>query len=172
MNPEISLLSFTPITLIGLYATTSLAGAGTPALWRNFGPRIKEIGNRADDWRYSLRVYPADLSLDRLTPDTEYREWAAVAVQEGTPVPDGLESLELAGGLYVRCLHRGLPGEIGNTVNFLFGQWLPTSGYDVDNSRPHFERMAPDYRPDDPEAQEEMYVPLRVLPLTESYVQN
>ncbi|PPK85138.1 AraC family transcriptional regulator [Neolewinella xylanilytica] len=165
MDTNVSILSFTPITLIGLSETTSLAGAGTPGLWRGFGPRIREIENRADEWRYSLRIYPADLSLARLTPETEYTEWAAVAVVEGTAVPDGLEKLELAGGLYARCLHRGLPGEIGTTVNYLFGQWLPTSGYDVDNSRPHFERMAPDYLPDDPDAQEEMYVPLQVLPL-------
>ena len=163
MNPEISLLSFTPTKLIGVSETTSLSGAGTPALWRSFGPRIQEIDRRADDWRYALRIYPADLSLANLTPDTRYTEWAAVAVKDDAEVPAGLDTLHLTGGLYARCLHRGLPGEIGDTVNYLFGQWLPTSGYDVDNSRPHFERMAPDYRPDDPEAQEEMYVPLTVI---------
>ena len=165
MEPNVTILSLPPITLVGVSQETSLAAAETPALWREFGPRIREIGERADDWRYSLRQYPTGLSLHHLTPETRYIEWAAVAVASGARIPAGLETLLLTGGLYVRCLHRGLPGEIGDTVNYLFGQWLPTSGYDVDNARPHFERMAPDYRPDDPDAQEEMYVPLQVLPL-------
>ena len=165
MERIVTILSLPPMTLVGVAHETSLSAAETPALWRRFGPRIREIDERADDWRYSLRQYPAELSLNHLTPETRYREWAAVAVNSGAQLPAGLETLRLTGGLYVRCLHRGLPGEIGDTVNYLFGQWLPTSGYDVDNGRPHFERMAPNYRPDDPEAQEEMYVPLQVLPL-------
>ncbi|NJB86723.1 AraC family transcriptional regulator [Lewinella marina] len=158
---EVTLQDLAPINLVGLSQRTTLAAMDTPRLWQAFGPRIKEVAARADTFRYAIREYPAGPSSFRLEPDTEYREWAAVALANADDsLPEGLESVKIPGGIYAYCIHRGLASEFGRTLDYLFRSWLPASGYAVDNTRPHFERMGPDYRLDDPEATEEVFVPV------------
>lgn len=45
---------------------------------------------------------------------------------------------------------------------YIFGTWLPASGYVLDD-RPHFEVLGPGYRPDDPEAEEDIFIPIRPM---------
>lgn len=159
---EVTLQDLAPINLVGLSQLTSLAALETGQLWQVFAPRIREVTARADNYRYAVREYPAGPAPFRLEPDTEYREWAAVALTNADDsLPEGLESIRLPGGIYAHCIHRGLPKDFGRTLDYLFRTWLPASGYAVDNTRPHFERMGPDYRLDDPEASEEVFVPVR-----------
>ena len=164
---DIEIQDLGPLHLVGLSQTTQLAAAETPSLWRSFGPRIQEVSARADSYRYSLRQYPEDLTEAGMTPETEYTEWAAVALSNADDtLPEGLELLRLPGGTYAHFTYRGLPENFGRALQYLMQVWMPTSGYYIDNARPHFERMGADYRPDDPEASEEVFVP--VLPLTDA----
>ncbi|THH39473.1 GyrI-like domain-containing protein [Neolewinella litorea] len=158
---EVTLQDLAPIHLVGLSQLTTLAALDTPTLWRAFAPRIGEVNARADAYRYAVREYPTAGQPLRLEPDTEYREWAAVALTNADDsLPEGLQLLKIPGGIYAHCIHRGLASEFGRTLDYLFRTWLPASGYSVDNSRPHFERMGPNYRLDDPEATEEVFVPV------------
>jgi AraC family transcriptional regulator len=56
--------------------------------------------------------------------------------------------------------HHG-PATDVSTFEYIFARWLPASGYALDG-RPHFEVLPADYRPLDPDAREEIWIPVRL----------
>ena len=86
--------------------------------------------------------------------------WVAVATSKDLKTPEGMAKLRVAGSTYVKVTYRGLAHHFGPFAARLYGELIPASGYTVDNSRPHFEFLPEDYRPDDPEATEDVYVPV------------
>jgi len=155
MEPRIETLD--PKTLIGMRLPMSLAADRTRGLWRSFMPRRSEVSNRLTSSFLSMQVYP---SPGPPAPDTMFEKWAAVEVEAGTEPPDGMETFELVGGLYAVFIHRGPASAWPRTAQHIFGVWLPASGRQLD-ARPHFEVLSGDYRPDDPQAEEEVWIPIR-----------
>jgi AraC family transcriptional regulator len=144
-------------TLIGMHNRAGSEGT-TSDLWRRFLPRRSEIRGRVDDNRISMRVFHRadDEPLGQQTP---VDEWAVVEVSAGTEAPEGMEVFELPGGTYAVFLHRGLPSALPETLGHVFGTWLPSSPYELDN-RPHLAVMGPGYTHDDPDAEEELWIPV------------
>jgi len=150
--------------LVGLRIQTSLAADQTPTLFRSFMPRRREPENRLNANLYSVQVYDANLDFHTFTPTTLFEKWAAVEVKAFGELPAGMEALTIPVGLYAVFLYKGLAQDFPQTAQYIFGTWLPQSEYVLDN-RPHFEVMSPAYRPDDPAAEEEVWVPVRVRKL-------
>lgn len=147
--------------LVGLRIQTSLANNQTPALFRLFMPRRREPETRLNAYIFSVQVYDADMDFRSFTPTTIFEKWAAVEVAAFGELPEGMEALTIPAGLYVVFLYKGLPQDFPQTAQYIFGTWLPQSEYTLDN-RPHFEIMGPAYRPDDPAAEEEVWIPIVV----------
>jgi AraC family transcriptional regulator len=63
---------------------------------------------------------------------------AGFVLREATPVPQGLEIVEAPGGRYACYRHVGPYTGIPAAFGRLFGEWLPASGYEVDD-RPALE---------------------------------
>lgn len=146
--------------LVGLRIRTTLAANETPALFTAFMPRRREPENRLNANTYSVEIYDADLDFNAFSPITFFEKWAAVEVAAFGELPAGMEALTVPAGLYAVFLYKGLPQDFPTTAQYIFGTWLPQSEYELDN-RPHFEIMSPAYRPDDPNAEEEVWVPVR-----------
>jgi AraC family transcriptional regulator len=72
----------------------------------------------------------------------------------------GMESLILRGGKYAVFLHQGPANAFQSAFQHIFGNWLPNSEFDLD-SREQFEILPPGYRPDDPNAEEEGWIPVK-----------
>jgi AraC family transcriptional regulator len=62
--------------------------------------------------------------------------------------------------MYAVFTHRGPASTFARTAGYIYGVWLPASDYMLD-ARPHLAVMGPDYDPQDPEAEEEVWVPVR-----------
>lgn len=73
-------------------------------------------------------------------------------------VPEGMEVFELKGGMYAVFVHQGSDPAI---FDYIYGEWLPSSDFELDD-RPHFEVLDAQYRHSDPEASEEIWIPVRV----------
>lgn len=129
----------------------------TRELWSTFMPRRGEVPNRVASSFVSVNVYAPG---GPPAPDTEFEKWAAVEVEPDTEPPEGMETLELAGGTYAVFIHRGPASAAPRTMQHIFGVWLPASGRQLD-ARPHFEVLPADYRPEDPDAEEEVWIPVR-----------
>ena len=130
--------------------------------WQVLRQLSAKIPGKTDDAFYSVQVYDSPDYFRQFQPEQLFDQWAAVRVSEGSAVPEGMQQFHSPGGLYAVFRHRGTPAQFVQTAQFIFGSWLPQSGYKLDN-RPHFERMAPGYRPDDPEAEEEVFIPVQKL---------
>ena len=157
MQPRVEI--FPQKKLIGRSGRMSLAENKTFALWNWLMPRRKEIVNIDGTDLYSVEEYDPGY-FERFDPATEFKKWAAIPVTDHDSIPEGMEALTIPEGLYAVFIHRGLPSDGPRTYQYIFGTWLPQSGYKLD-ARPHFALMGEKYRNDDPESEEEIWVPVR-----------
>lgn len=160
MKPRIETLQAKK--LVGIGAPMSQADDSTPQLWRSLMPRRAEIANRSTREHISMRVYgKAGMPLEEMfAPETVYEKWAAVEVGDHDTIPDGMRGYSLGGGLYAVFVHRGPASAFVLTMRHIFEEWLPASEYELDD-REHFEVLQEDWSPTDPNAQEEIWIPIR-----------
>jgi len=143
--------------LAGKRLAMSLQNDQTGALWKSFMPLLKTIGNRIDGNMVSLQVYPAQY-FEPFDPAATFTKWAGVFVDEAS-LPQGLEALQVPAGLYAVFHYRG-PGGDSKIFRYIFSSWLPASPCALDN-RPHFECLGPGYRNNDPDSEEEIWIPVK-----------
>jgi len=156
----ISIITSLPETkLIGMRQTMSFAHNTTPALWKSFMPRRKEINNTVDGNLYSLQNYNAGFFND-FSPLTAFEKWAAVAVPDFNTVPAGMETLTLTGGLYAMFNYKGDAAGADGFFRAIFQEWLPQAGYIVDD-RPHFELLGEKYKKGADDSEEEVWIPVK-----------
>ncbi|MHA6250131.1 GyrI-like domain-containing protein [Pontibacter sp. CAU 1760] len=158
---EPQILTIEEKKLIGIRVITSLADDSARALWRQFMPRRSEIKNIVSSELYSVQDFGEGIDISQFTPLTQFDKWAAVEVADTTAIPEGMEAFTLPGGLYAVFRHKGPAAAFPETAEYIFDEWLPQSGYSLDG-RPHFEIMSEDYPgPDDPDAEEDVWIPLK-----------
>jgi AraC family transcriptional regulator len=156
MEPRIEVIA--PKKLIGMRVQMSLANERTAQLWQGFRPRVGEIAHRANRDFISMQVYtPPQPTV--MTHDSVFERWAAVEVANHAQIPPGMEPYDLPGGKYAVFVYRGPANAFAPTWRYIFTEWLPQSSHRLD-MRPHFEVLGEHYRPMDPQAQEEVWIPL------------
>jgi len=133
----------------------SLANNKTAELWRSFMPRRNEIRNAKSTDLFSLQVYKEPIS----NINQEFEKWALVEVSNFDIVPKNMETFELDGGLYAVFSYKGLNTD-PTIFNYLFTDWLPKSNFEIDN-RPHFEILGKKYKNNDPNSEEEIWIPIK-----------
>ena len=155
---DAKIIAISPKKIVGLrIMTTMVAHAeASAALWPAFAKGKGGIGNRVDGDTYSIQIFDGDPLTAGL--DTPFEKWAGVEVSSFDGVPEGFACMTLRGGLYAVFVHRGLPGL--ETHEYALRQWLPASEYALD-AREQFERMGPAYHPNDPNAEEEVWIPIQ-----------
>lgn len=156
MNPRIEKLDTK--RLLGTCLKMSLTTNKTGQLWGQFGPRIKEIQNRVSEDKISMQIYPP-LYYAQFNPSKEFEKWATVEVKDFENIPDGLKSFTVEEGLYAVFDHKGSSSD-HSIFEYIFSKWLPDSNYEVDD-RPHFEVLGPKYKNNDPDSEEEIWIPLK-----------
>lgn len=144
--------------LVGKRMTMSFANYTIGTLWQSFMPQRKHIANTCSDGMYSLAIYPPDF-FTRFNPSTLFERWAAVEVNNFDTIPAGMETTIVCGGLYAVFHYKGLHTD-NSIFQYILQTWLPASGYQLDN-RPHFEWLGEKYSNNDPESEEEIWVPIK-----------
>ena len=145
--------------LIGHRVRMSQANNRSRELWQSFRPLVPAIKDRIGADLYSVQVYDSPDYFAAYSPAREFERWAAVEVSSTAEMLPAMEILSLTGGLYAVFSYRGTPAEFAPFAQQIFGAWLPASGYVLDD-RPHFEVLTPQYRADDPNAEETIWIPL------------
>ena len=146
--------------LIGNRLVMSLSGDRTKELWQGFMTRRKEIGNPVTTNLISMQVYDRLLSFSEFNDTTQFEKWAVVEVEDYKDLPNDMESYTLLGGLYAVFVHKGLPSDFPKMAQYIYGEWLPKSDYELDH-REHFEIMGDKYRNNDLNSEEEVWVPIK-----------
>jgi len=145
--------------LIGVSLNMSFIDNKTAELWRSFMPRRKEITNNISNEMYSLQVYDENF-FSQFNPITEFKKWALVEVTDFNTIPGGMETFELEGGMYAVFYYKGSPANATQVFSYIMKEWLPQSGYVLDN-RPHFEVLGEKYKNGNDESEEEIWIPIR-----------
>lgn len=147
--------------LIGKRLDMSITADRTLELWRGFMPERNLIQNRVSGDLLCLQIYDKTLDFKDFSPTTEYEKWAVAEVSNFDNIPDGMEVFVLTGGMYAVFLYKGDPRAYAPTFQYIYYTWLPSSDYELDNSRAHFDLLGEKYKNNDPESEEEIWVPIK-----------
>ena len=145
--------------LIGMNVKMSLAANKTFLLWNSFMKRKIEIENTVGSEMYSMQVYDKGY-YENFNPANEFVKWAGLEVSGFENIPNGMESYVLKGGKYVIFDYKGNPKNGGEAFKYIFQEWLPASGYILDD-REHFEILGEKYNNDNKESEEEIWIPIK-----------
>lgn len=158
MTPTIITLPKT--LLIGKKVRMNFLNDKTHELWKTFMPRKREIQNGIGTDLYSVEVYDTLSYFDSFSHAAEFDKWAAVKVADYGFIPDDLETLTIESGLYAIFSFKGTDSEVQAMYQYILGSWLPSSKYQLDN-RPHFAVMGEKYKNNDPDSEEEFWIPIK-----------
>jgi len=157
MTPRI--ISIGEKKLVGKCLTMNLIENKTGELWASFMSRRQEITNALYKDLISMQLYPIGYFAD-FKPTNSFEKWAAVEVSDFEHVPRDMETFVLSGGLYAVFDYKG--SSTNNSIfQYIFGVWLPDSGYTLDN-RPYFEVLGEKYKNADPSSEEEIWIPISI----------
>ena len=143
--------------LIGKKLTMSIANNKTGELWQSFMPKRNEISKRVTNDFISLQQYNEPIRFGDV--HQEFEKWALAEVSSIENIPDEMESFVLEGGLYAVFIYKGLSSDPSVFI-YIFSDWLPKSEYVLDQ-RPHFEVLGEKYKNNDPNSEEEIWIPIR-----------
>ena len=156
MNPRIEQLE--EKKLIGHNIKMSLSNNRMGQLWGQFAPRIIEVQNRTSEDKISMQIYPPSYYM-QFKPNTEFEKWATIEVRNFENIPNVMKSFILKEGLYAVFDYKGSSSD-NSIFQYIFSKWLPNSSYVVDD-RPHFEVLGSKYKNNDPDSEEEIWIPIR-----------
>ncbi len=106
-----------------------------------------------------IPVYPNDYYAN-FSPAATFTKWAVVEVSTLEEMPTGMKSIILTGGEYAVFTIKGADST-PSTFQYIFTQWLPNSIYILDN-RPHFDILGEKTQQRDPDAEEEIWIPIQL----------
>jgi AraC family transcriptional regulator len=136
----------------------SLTNNLTGKLWGSFIPKIKEIEHKVSNKKISMQVFDPAYYLN-FNPQNEFVKWATVEVTDFDSVPNGLETYLLTEGLYAVFDYKGSSAD-NSIFQYIYMNWVPNSAYQLDN-RPHFEVLGEKYKNNDPNSEEEIWIPIK-----------
>lgn len=122
--------------------------------------RRNEITNALGADLISMQVYPESYDFNQFSFEAIFEKWATAEVRDFSTIPEGMDKFELQGGSYAVFFYKGDQSGAPAMFRHIFGTWLPASGYELDQ-RPHFEMLGPRYKNNDPESEEEIWIPVK-----------
>lgn len=126
-----------------------------PDLWLKFNPRRKEIANRDKGKGYGIAVnFWENKGVEMLT------YLASARVHGPGSLPDGMIELKVPAGTYASFETRGTLESSHAIYDFIFGVWLPDSGYRRADEGYEIEAFDQRFNMKSPDALSTFYVPI------------
>jgi AraC family transcriptional regulator len=144
--------------MVGMKLEMSYVQDKTVWLWQSFMSRRREISDILSDDKFSIQVYKEDY-FNSFSRESTYIKWAAVEVEDYRILPSGMEAFTLESGPYAIFHYKGLSSD-KSIFQYIYNDWLPRSEYTLDN-RPHFEVLGEKYKNNDPDSEEEIWIPIK-----------
>lgn len=124
-----------------------------PAQWARFGPRIGTV---------PAKVKPIDYGVVVSTPDRKGFDYLTVfEVSDTASLPPDFETLSVPAQRYAVFVHPGHVSRLCETIDAVFHQWLPKSGYDLTGNPDFLERYGEQFDPTTGTGDLEVWVPLQ-----------
>lgn len=133
-----------------------------PTLWQQFMPKKHLIKNKVNTNTLSILVSETKIGFSKIDPNQVIERWAGLEVYDFSDIPDSMEEITLKGGLYAVFAHKGNAANFRITMKQVLDNWLPDSGYEID-IREQFEILPEGYNFTNPNAEEEVWLPVKKL---------
>jgi AraC family transcriptional regulator len=157
---EPSIVTRAAFTVVGMEYHGRNENKEIPALWDSFLPHMDDIQHQVD----------ADESFGLCVGDADYKQTGVVRyvagqrVTEAVNIPDGMVAVTVPEATYAVFTHRGTLATLGETYDYIYGTWLPTSGRELADA-PDFELYDMHrFDPTSPSSEMDIYIPLKVTP--------
>ncbi|MFY7971672.1 MAG: GyrI-like domain-containing protein [Flavobacteriales bacterium] len=157
-HPQI--IEMQPKRLMGVHARLSYSSYNVVALWQQLMPRRKELQGVIGEQLFSVQYFSTDF-FKNFSPTNPFDKWSAVEIGEDAIVPTDWVELTLEGGLYAVFAYKGDESGAAEAFQYILGVWLPNSEYQLDD-RKHFEILDHRYKRNDPNSEEDIYIPVRL----------
>lgn len=145
-----------PLRLAGLQRHyTSGDNAGIPAQWSAFNEQLAGMPELAFECTYGV--------VHGIRDDDSHDYLAAIPLDPGATVPDGMSTLELPVQSYLVFHHQGHIADMPSLCEAIFTDWLPESGYEISEA-PFFERYTADFDPETGAGGFEFWLPIETTP--------
>ncbi len=151
-----------PVMIVGIRDKTTIRTNKIPEMWKSFNPRINEIRNRTIPFRgYGICEVDPLYAMTEFNEDSEYNEIVGVEVNQPEDIPEGMVAKLLRGGKYAVFTHKGKINNLMMTYDYIWGTWIPYSGYELD-LRDDFECYDDRFLgPDDDRSQFDIFIPIK-----------
>lgn len=159
MNMKNRIEIITDKKLVVLSQAMSLVANKTHLLWNSFMKRKTEIENAVGLELYSIQAYGSDY-FDGDFVSKEFVKMAGIEVSSFENIPLEMQGYVLEGGKYAVFDYKGNPKDGGKAFEYIFNEWLPQSGFLLDD-RVHFEVLGTKYKNDSDESEEEIWIPVK-----------
>lgn len=130
-------------------------------LWPEFVRRLDEIKNKKGKDKGSYITYGVcqEIWINGQIQDY-FRYYAAIEVEPNTKSPQGMEFIKIEKQKYAIFTHRGGIKNLKHTNQYIWGTWLPQSGYELAPAS-DIEVYPGDFQPPDNDVPIEIWVPLK-----------
>lgn len=154
MNPRIVVKD--EFSVVGLTCSTTLSESKVPLLWEEFHTRVREIKNRVAP---NVMMGISEFSMNHINEEFTYM--ACVPVKDITTIPKKMVSKIIPKREYVVVTHKGKLEDLGQAFDYIYGSWLPKSGYDLEEAD-DFEIYDERFKgANDEESEVDIYIPIR-----------
>ncbi|MDX2189519.1 MAG: GyrI-like domain-containing protein [Bacteroidota bacterium] len=144
--------------LIGIRMKMSLSNNRTGELWKEFMQLRNSNMKVKRSELYSIQVYPLNY-FNSFSLENEFEKWAAVKVVDSQNLMPFFYSFILPAGLYAVFNYKGINTD-HSIFKYIYSEWIPNSEYMLDH-RPHFEILGEKYKNNDPNSEEEIWIPIK-----------
>lgn len=153
MEPQI--ITRPALKLVGIAKQYDSANLSLPQLWSAFRPYKEKIENRISDESFGLYE-----SYEEVGDEVKFIYVCTAPVSNFDDVPEGMITRELPEQMYAKFVHRGSIGNLDQTLKYIWGCWLPKSGYDY-VEKPDFELYPSGYNVADPKSEMSLHIPVK-----------
>jgi predicted transcriptional regulator YdeE len=132
MNPQPTFLHKDAFKIVGVERYTENGIPSIQEAWSEFTKRSEEI-KRISTPRvcYGFEDYSRDFVMN--SPGfPKYYYLAAWEVDKIADVPEGMKSKEVPAADYAMFTHRGSISALPKVFAYIYGEWMPASGYAMD----------------------------------------
>lgn len=159
---EPKIVDFPGALVVGLRGVTTIKDNNIPNLWKQFNPRVEEIKNRTASIRgYGICEVDPEYDMAQFSETTLFNEFVGVEVKVFTDIPMGMAVKTLKGGRYAVFTHKGKLANLKMTYDYIWGTWIPCSGYELD-LRDDFEFYDDSFLGEDNELSEmKIFIPIK-----------
>lgn len=129
-----------------------------PQLWDRFVNRIEEINGRVGRDTFGLcSDLPSEVERSH---DAEFFYMACAEVESLDDIPDGMIGRVVPAATFAVFTHVGPLDRLGRTMDYIYGSWLPDSGYERPADVPDLELYDERFDPSSEQSEMDIYVPI------------